>query len=42
VRRDKAAFSSGCKAQPAALQPEATGAAVEVKRQTRATSARLK
>jgi hypothetical protein len=31
VRRDKAALSSGCKSHPAtALQPEATGAAMEV------------
>jgi hypothetical protein len=30
VRRDKAALSSGCKSHPAtALQPEATGAAME-------------
>jgi hypothetical protein len=30
VRRDKAAFSSGCKSHPArSLQPEATGAVVE-------------
>ncbi len=31
VRRDKAALSSGCKSHPAtALQPEATGTAMEV------------
>jgi hypothetical protein len=31
VRRDKAAFSSGCKSHPAkSLQPEATGAVMEV------------
>ena len=31
VRRDKAALSSGCKSHPAkSLQPEATGAAMEV------------
>ena len=30
VRRDKAALSSGCKAHPATLQPEATGAVMEV------------
>jgi len=29
VRRAKAALSSGCKAHPATLQPEATGAAME-------------
>jgi hypothetical protein len=30
VRRDKAALSSGCKSHPATLQPEATGAVMEV------------
>jgi hypothetical protein len=32
VRRAKAALSSGCKSHPATLQPEATGAAMEVTR----------
>jgi hypothetical protein len=30
VRRAKAALSSGCKSHPAPLQPEATGAVMEV------------
>ena len=30
VRRDKAALSSGCKPHPVTLQPEATGAVMEV------------